>query len=826
MIYLDCSVISRLPEVQTGIQRVTRELAAEMVKLSREVCLAEMRPDGVFFTLSRVPQVGDIPHIHHREPIFFEPGDVYLVLDSLWVGEPLKRLNAFRPFGLITGVVYYDLIPVTHPELCGVDEKVFTSWLKETAQYADFFASISASTQDVLHREVQKVYPERRLMPDISFHFPLGADLPVAKPDEMAIREEMRRFFREEKPYLIVSTVEVRKNHTLLLDAFDRLWKRFPHIKLCFIGRQGWMVDDLLRRIAEHPQLHGRFEWFQDCSDEEVAWAYQHAKCTLNPSFEEGFGLPIIESLHAGTPVLASEIDIFQEVGGSHIGYFSPHDASSLIAWIEQIETTGFPDFMKAGAAFPWPDWQSSAEILLEKIKAAAEAAAKRAVPALQKHRKAVRRLLTDAAAKEHAAEAAPVARVSILRMLRMPPHEMLSHAYSRFLRRPLDSGGKYNWLHHLSIGVPPLYVITKIRFSSEGREINDPVPFGALLRWFAGQLNSKNIFGKFCRYVLATRWLSATHGNVRAALIQHHELLQRHDAIEPVVHAHSTQMAWHQNNLQLKTNQMDALGRSLREKNKQIRNLEDAIRFPDLPFAQMGPVPSYLENAEKRVGAKAPRSLEEKEKQFYTYFSEIWEAENEAVQRQHHETYLPLLAQGLPGRVLDLGCGAGEFLSFLKAHGIAGQGVDLDANEVARATARGVDAACADAFAFLRSTPERYGAISLLQVIEHIPQQRQVELISLARECLAPGGLLLVETINPMHPAAFSAFYSDPTHERPVPLEYLAFLTQWCGFEDVHVIHLLPRPMSPQWVPLPGCQYLNYTIVAKAPEAGRETRI
>ena len=104
---------------------------------------------------------------------------------------------------------------------------------------------------------------------------------------------------------------------------------------LCIIGRRGWNVDALERRILAHPELGERLHWLSDASDADLLYGYQHAEAVLCPSTAEGFGLPIAEAARMERPVLCSDIPVFREVGGEGALYFPPNNARALATLIE-----------------------------------------------------------------------------------------------------------------------------------------------------------------------------------------------------------------------------------------------------------------------------------------------------------------------------------------------------------------------------------------------------------------------------------------------------------------------------------------------------------
>lgn len=577
MIYLDCTSISRMPDSRTGIQRVARSIAGEAIGLSTQVCAAAMSPDGRFYRLRKIPQYGDLPRIHEVEPIRFGPGDIYVVLDSNWVGHVLEKLSAFRSDGLTVGVVYYDLVPLTHSEISFVPRTIFLPWVEETARWADFFASISLSTQDALKEELPKICPARGIHDDVFFHFSLGADLPVVAVDSSAVRPALQEFFAGEKPYLMVGTVEPRKNHTLVLDAFDALWERFPAVKLCFVGHEGWMMDDVVRRIENHSQAGTRFQWVRDASDMEVAWAYQQAKCTLIPSLAEGFGLPLIESWRFGTPVLASDIPVFHELAGFRAGYFPPSDSNALASWIERIEVDGLPHELKPDAHFSWPTWKESAGVFLQKIRQAAAAS--------QKYRTEMAVLSADSAAEPVEAEADALAyalahKAGIPDLLRMTGRNLVRHAYIRFLHRFPDPADERTCLDMLADGMPPMGLLSQLRFSEEGQKAAEPVRCLWFFRFVATWWTAGGVSGKLFRYIASLLSIPTTHHMVRASLIHGEEMGRQQDVMRHAIQEHLDEIEVLKKNLLVKTEQISVLERSLQIKAAQLDDLLKAVQI------------------------------------------------------------------------------------------------------------------------------------------------------------------------------------------------------------------------------------------------------
>lgn len=140
------------------------------------------------------------------------------------------------------------------------------------------------------------------------------------------------------------------------------------------------------------------------------------------------------------------------------------------------------------------------------------------------------------------------------------------------------------------------------------------------------------------------------------------------------------------------------------------------------------------------------------------------------------------------PGdRLLDVGCGDGDFVAFAAAKGVDAFGIDANADNVARARARGLAVHCADAFG---ATAElgTFDVVSMIHLVEHFDTERADTLVRQASSALAPGGRLVLMTPNFADwTVASHIFWLDPTHVRPYPGPLLASLARAAGLRVIH---------------------------------------
>ncbi len=329
------------------------QAVAALAEAAGEVALAGMREGGrraarlpsVRTVLSRpVPSELAVEAPPRRLADIARRGDVLAVLGSPWFELDYAELAAHARgrLGLRLAVLLHDVIPVRRPEW--VDRgtaRVYRDWYTAVLPLADVVFANSQATADDLSSWCARdnVFLRRPVRP-----VPIGTGFGAvvdqlgepAGPLPVVLEEVL-----DGRPYvLFVSTVEARKNHLLLFRVWRRLLEemgpeRVPD--LVFAGKVGWMVSDLMSQIENSRNLDGRLHVVEGLDDRELRAVYAGCLFTVFPSFYEGWGLPVSESLAMGKPCVASNATALPEAGGRLARYFDPFDVNDATRVIRQV---------------------------------------------------------------------------------------------------------------------------------------------------------------------------------------------------------------------------------------------------------------------------------------------------------------------------------------------------------------------------------------------------------------------------------------------------------------------------------------------------------
>jgi glycosyltransferase involved in cell wall biosynthesis len=222
----------------------------------------------------------------------------------------------------------YDLIPITHPEMAIPSAaRHVRPRLKHYIDRADFVIAISkatatdlTSTLGVPNEKIITIYP---------------GTTPIARASPKQILKLKSKFGIKRDYLLFVSRIDPRKNLPRLMRAFD-ISGLAQDFDLAIVGPRGWHMEETIE-TWQNIKCKNQIRWLDYVTEEDLAALYSGALFFTYPSLIEGFGLPILEAMSAGCPVLTSNISSMPEAAGDAAIYVDPYDVESIATGLRQL---------------------------------------------------------------------------------------------------------------------------------------------------------------------------------------------------------------------------------------------------------------------------------------------------------------------------------------------------------------------------------------------------------------------------------------------------------------------------------------------------------
>lgn len=306
-VVVDCTELFQNP-VRTGIQRVVRELllhwpangpALHVARFEAELGLVPVPKAAVDLMSDKSEEAREMPHAAlaaaistaARRPsdsplptnatrflpeVFFDSNRCRFYLDRIAKGDTKVALLAF------------DFLPYLEPALFGLRTALPLMDYLRLVQAVPQMAHISSKTRDDYERRIMRGRAAAGTV------LPLGAD---------GIRVGRQEWHSSRQSFVALGSLDGRKNQHVIIDAFTRLWRSGRDFPLTLIGRA---FDNLDIEFIEKAFVYPQFRWLKDATDSEISAELRAARATIYISEHEGFGLPPVESLYVGIPVIAT----------------------------------------------------------------------------------------------------------------------------------------------------------------------------------------------------------------------------------------------------------------------------------------------------------------------------------------------------------------------------------------------------------------------------------------------------------------------------------------------------------------------------------------
>jgi glycosyltransferase involved in cell wall biosynthesis len=331
-LYLDLTEFLTNP-ITTGIQRI----AGEICRYGDRNAMIPVRLNGdhfVAFPSSLIEAIGNYfrggshsgtEEIRHLGAI--ERGSRIEVsqLDTVLVPEVFLNHQRFTFFRAMPDpelrryrFIVFDLLPLTHPEYFGPDHRYLFCAYAQIIRRASDCGFISEYTRDIYYSRLRRTNVRGGVV------LPLGCDALGDRPFQLTLNRPLN--------FSVLGTVEPRKNHPLILEAFEPLLRHVKGLTLSFVGKLGWIDPQFAEKVLTlASDENSGLRFIPAPGDDEIRNCFERSRATIYVSAAEGYGLPPVESLWAGTPVIASRtIPSLERLGSAGVHYVDPLSVLNL----------------------------------------------------------------------------------------------------------------------------------------------------------------------------------------------------------------------------------------------------------------------------------------------------------------------------------------------------------------------------------------------------------------------------------------------------------------------------------------------------------------
>lgn len=288
-----------------------------------------------------------------------QKGDtIFITWGEWWDGVYLAMLERLHDEGVHLSTVIHDVGPMVAPHLSGHSTASLSAYCQRIVPLCDMVFCVSRNTQADLTVWLQQ---HGYSIPPMTV-IRLGEDFSSDPPQRPHHENFAASGLKGDDYIMCMGTVELKKNHTLLYYTYRLAYERGITLpKIIVAGRKGWMSEVFLELISKDPQIKNQFVFVEQPSDAELVWLYEHCRFTLLPSYYEGWGIPIAESLYYGVPCASSNTSSMVEIGEGIIEHFSPSSSDECLQAIQRwLDPAALADARKKTNAYQPTSWDQT----------------------------------------------------------------------------------------------------------------------------------------------------------------------------------------------------------------------------------------------------------------------------------------------------------------------------------------------------------------------------------------------------------------------------------------------------------------------------------
>jgi glycosyltransferase involved in cell wall biosynthesis len=207
------------------------------------------------------------------------------------------------------------------------------NWTKYSVKKATQIITISNSSRNDIIETYQ--VPEEKVLTI----YPGIKQSVTLEPHVYAMNELKAKYAVSTNYILFVGTLQPRKNISRLIEAFSKIKEsdfELKDVELVIIGKKGWLYEEILEAPKKY-NIEDKVKFLEGINDDELTIFYKHALCYVLPSLYEGFGLPVVEAMKHGCPVVTSNVSSMPEAGGDAAIYIDPEDVDDIAKKIVKV---------------------------------------------------------------------------------------------------------------------------------------------------------------------------------------------------------------------------------------------------------------------------------------------------------------------------------------------------------------------------------------------------------------------------------------------------------------------------------------------------------
>jgi hypothetical protein len=278
----------------------------------------------IYMRLSQLPVVA-----------FKEQDRLFIPWGEWWDPNFIDKLEVLHQAQVRLIQILHDMSPIVVPQFSNSGNAVETypTYCRRIFPICSLILSVSENSKN----DALKWLEEQKLdVPPIRV-FRLGDSIEIAKPTPSTDPAFEQSGLKGRDFILFVGTIELKKNHQLLYYVYKLAKIRGIVLPpLVIVGRRGWMTEATFELMTQDPEVRDSFIFLLNTSDEELSWLYDKCLFTVLPSFYEGWGIPIAESVARGVPCLCSNTSSMNEIAEGYVEHFSPLSTDECLAGMER----------------------------------------------------------------------------------------------------------------------------------------------------------------------------------------------------------------------------------------------------------------------------------------------------------------------------------------------------------------------------------------------------------------------------------------------------------------------------------------------------------